>query len=371
MQAFNDAKEKREQFIKELQNCSSSVDLASILEKYDEQNKNGFLNVPSSITADHQKILYDLDSGIHLLVKEKKERFRADAPAGSQSDEMQVGRDSVKSTSSVTGNNTMRLYVENMYNHELDNAIHQVGEKAYKLEQGSIEFKKNNLKSPRTSPTKSRSSPRKASNVVTRLDFGESNDSGKQLDTMKSNRQNRETTVQEFRSKLSPFFDGKIHENEHGTVVGDWEKDMLKRYEQLAEIKRLLLDIRAKQEQFNDKSRSIKKNNKLAAKYEQAALAAEFIYDKMLDLSADYIEDGDLKTFKSASKSILDNSNDNVKKLQEHRGCKAIIINILAIICSFGYAYYKGGLTLFNPPTDSANKISALKKSINALSTMN
>jgi len=141
------------------------------------------------------------------------------------------------------------------------------------------------------------------------------------------------------------------------------------RKSKLTEVNKQLSMLFAKRSEFRKKYQENFKlgNTKDTLKYKDAAIAVNIIYHQINKLSEQYVSDGKLADFVSASKKVLDNSNDNVKKLQEHRGCKAIIINILAIICSFGYAYYKGGLTLFNPPTDSAKKIEALYKSINTL----
>jgi hypothetical protein len=58
--------------------------------------------------------------------------------------------------------------------------------------------------------------------------------------------------------------------------------------------------------------------------------------------------------------------------LQEHRGLKLILTNLAALIFTVGlahvgYSIYNGRFSIFEPATDSSEKVEALRESVNTL----
>jgi hypothetical protein len=109
-----------------------------------------------------------------------------------------------------------------------------------------------------------------------------------------------------------------------------------------------------------------------AQKYRNAADAAKNIHSSIVGLTQKYIQDGDLESFKSESKTALQADNLNVKTLQEHRGLKLILTNLAALIFTVGlahvgYSIYNGRFSIFEPATDSSEKVEALRESVNTL----
>lgn len=76
----------------------------------------------------------------------------------------------------------------------------------------------------------------------------------------------------------------------------------------------------------------------------QAALiAAHSIYSKIDDLVKQFIQDGDLDGFKTASKDVLNKQiNPSVKTLHEHRGWKEALINLAVFIGTLGMVHAAG-----------------------------
>ena len=63
----------------------------------------------------------------------------------------------------------------------------------------------------------------------------------------------------------------------------------------------------------------------------------------------------------------------NRDELDQHRGCKELLVNLLAAVCSLFVPYLiaaaiKGDLMLFHPATDSGDKLDKLNKSVETLS---
>ena len=100
------------------------------------------------------------------------------------------------------------------------------------------------------------------------------------------------------------------------------------------------------------------------------AEAAQYVYDKINGLSAQYIEDGKLESFKAESKNILeDENNEHIKELNKSSVFREILGNLLYLILGFvvgyvGYCIYQKGFFKF--PTEQAKQVSALKDAVAA-----
>ncbi len=142
----------------------------------------------------------------------------------------------------------------------------------------------------------------------------------------------------------------------------------------LLQVKVHLRTFKLKQEELEAKyeENRNKGNQTLADKYQKASEAAKSIYNEISRLAKQYINDGNLDAFKCDSQSILKEDNDNVKILQEHRGWKAFLANLAALIFTVGfaqagYSLYKGQFSWLKPATDTGKKVESLCTSINAI----
>lgn len=142
----------------------------------------------------------------------------------------------------------------------------------------------------------------------------------------------------------------------------------------LLQVKAHLRTFKLKQEELEAKyeENRNKGNQAQADKYQKASEAAKNIYSEISRLAKQYINDGNLDAFKSDSQSILKEDNDNVKILHEHRGWKAFLANLAALIftagfAQAGYSLYKGQFSWLKPATDAGKKVENLCTSINAI----
>lgn len=75
-----------------------------------------------------------------------------------------------------------------------------------------------------------------------------------------------------------------------------------------------------------------------------------------------------LASFKKDAKNLLDENNPGVQELRTHRGCKEIIVNLLAAIIGnvlfLAAAACAGTFTLFKPATDTGSKVKGLAAEI-------
>ncbi|KTD56620.1 hypothetical protein Lsan_2780 [Legionella santicrucis] len=172
--------------------------------------------------------------------------------------------------------------------------------------------------------------------------------------------------------------------SQHSDVTFSSEEDMQEsfvaprtkreREVDLLQVKAQLRALKLKQEELEAtyQEKLDKGKQEQADKYQKASKAAKNIYGEISRLAEQYINDGNLDAFKSNSQSMLAEDNDNVKILQEHRGWKLFLTNLLALVCTAGlaqagYSLYKGQLSWLKPATDAGKKVEDLYTSINTI----
>ena len=162
-------------------------------------------------------------------------------------------------------------------------------------------------------------------------------------------------------------------ESESKETVVDEETKVLRELH-LTKVRKQLVLIHVKQAEFEDESQKLraKGKQKEAEKYDNAATAAKNIRTSIDKLCTQYINDGNLETFKAESKQVLNEEKSDVKILQEHRGWGEILANLAAFILTAGiahagYALYNRKFSMFKPATDAGQKVDVLHDAINGI----
>ncbi|MDR3501236.1 MAG: hypothetical protein P4L79_01460 [Legionella sp.] len=108
------------------------------------------------------------------------------------------------------------------------------------------------------------------------------------------------------------------------------------------------------------------------AAYEDATLATGRIHNALQLLTDKYIQDGDLQHYQDQTRALFDETTEDMKTINEHRGwAKNFFGNLAYFILGFGVGYaavcaYRGKFFEFN--TDTANVVGAVNEQIAALS---
>ncbi len=143
------------------------------------------------------------------------------------------------------------------------------------------------------------------------------------------------------------------------------------REEQISKVRIALAEMSTKIDALYATSVSYKNKPAKAELYTRAAKAAARIHNSLNLLCEDYVYNKiDMDTFKNESRKYLDEEDANVQELKTHRGFKEVIANLLIAISGVGlialavYSAYKGRMTFFPLATDTGNKVSALKDSV-------
>ena len=147
---------------------------------------------------------------------------------------------------------------------------------------------------------------------------------------------------------------------EQNTTLIDADINALKKQQYLTEVKRHIQIIKLKADYFGTYR---------GAAYNEANAAANSIAQKVEDLANNYSLDKlTLDEFKTQAKNVLASDTSEMKVLETHRGCKQIMVNLLAaIILNVFYclgALASGRLMLFKPETDAETKAHELEKAI-------
>ncbi|WP_133137235.1 hypothetical protein [Legionella rowbothamii] len=117
-----------------------------------------------------------------------------------------------------------------------------------------------------------------------------------------------------------------------------------------------------------------KKRARMAAKgaaYEGATLATGRIHDALQQLTDKYIKDGDLQHYQEQTRALFDETTDDMKTINQHRGwAKNFFGNLAYFILGLGVGYaavcaYRGKFFEFN--TETANVVGAVNEKISAL----
>lgn len=106
--------------------------------------------------------------------------------------------------------------------------------------------------------------------------------------------------------------------------------------------------------------------------YEKATLATRNIHREITNLVEQYVQDGDVHHFQDQTKALFDETSEDMKTINEHRGwAKNFFGNLAFFILGVGVGYaavcaYRGKFFEFN--TDTANVVGAVNEKISALS---
>lgn len=172
---------------------------------------------------------------------------------------------------------------------------------------------------------------------------------------------------------LVPYTESQLLDDEDKPTEIIKVKDP-QREAQLANVKKQLDIFLDKKTEFIGIFRDIMEKNPVNAEklfnYAKAHNAIASIHQNITKLYEQYIHNEiNLEHFKTQAEPYLKKENENVQILQAHRGVKQILVNLLAAILGVGVIYglaawAKGEFLIFNPPTDSAEKLSNIKDSI-------
>lgn len=111
--------------------------------------------------------------------------------------------------------------------------------------------------------------------------------------------------------------------------------------------------------------------SKKGAAYEKATLATQNIHDAITNLVAKYVQDGDAQHFQDETKALFDETTEDMKTINEHRGwAKNFFGNLAYFILGAGVGYaavcaYRGKFFEFN--TETANVVGVVNEKITAL----
>ncbi|HHF7368184.1 TPA: hypothetical protein ACPSKY_003335 [Legionella bozemanae] len=145
---------------------------------------------------------------------------------------------------------------------------------------------------------------------------------------------------------------------------------------QLNEVKEKLRTLYAKQTTYDTKAKEYRRKNdpQGETKYREAAKAAGSIHDQIAKLVNQYIQDGDLDSFKLNSQKILgDEKNNDVKTLRAYRGWWEKFLDDLVELINSGFARIGSSirvheLSMFKPATtDGGHKINDLGNAISSV----
>jgi hypothetical protein len=111
--------------------------------------------------------------------------------------------------------------------------------------------------------------------------------------------------------------------------------------------------------------------SKKGAAYEKATQATQNIHDAITNLVAKYVQDGDAQHFQDETKALFDETTEDMKTINEHRGwAKNFFGNLAYFILGVGVGYaavcaYRGKFFEFN--TETANVVGVVNEKITAL----
>lgn len=110
-----------------------------------------------------------------------------------------------------------------------------------------------------------------------------------------------------------------------------------------------------------------KSKNLLERGHINASDSVKVMVESLRELNILCFEDKAI-SFEKYKKESIDLIRNKGLGLDEHRGCKEILVNLMLLISTLGIAhiarYMNHGSLLFTPPTDTSNKIDNLEKTI-------